>query len=302
MENDGVPSHDARIAFAEADTQPFRVVRRRDRHRLPVGFSARIGIATVGVVVLVAFIVLGAIIIDAPHTSAVREPEGASLAETSTMSPTTVRRLPQPTITSTATVRPPIPTPAATTSAPISTATTAATVEPSETPSPVPTKTATATPTTASAAERVEDETGEIIELVKNGGFEDGDEHWYLEGGARSAGVNAKSGQRALILPARQGYADQHLPLVPGTTYKLVASGRLGADGDIGEIRVSFSGSNVPADSDEPTLLFTKTTYMQHVITFTVPEGVEEAKLLVWKNEGAGIFAVDAISLTEASD
>jgi hypothetical protein len=136
-------------------------------------------------------------------------------------------------------------------------------------------------------------------DVIANGGFEGGDHAWHLEDGARSAGINAHDGQRALILPAGGAYADQAIALVPGGTYRLTAWARVGADGDYGEIGLRFldHDGQVIDDRETPHLHFTDETYARLDLIFTVPADITGAKVIIWKPAGSGILAVDSVSV-----
>jgi hypothetical protein len=182
---------------------------------------------------------------------------------------------------------------------------------PSPSPSPSPTATPTAQPPTATATTPPTPSPTvpppsptsrpfvSTDDIVVNGGFEDGDHAWYLEEGARPAGINAHEGQRALILAAGGAYADQAITLVSGGTYRLTAWARVGAEGDYGEIGLRFldqDGQTIE-EHETPHLHFTETTYARLDLLFTVPADVTGAKVIIWKPAGAGILAVDAVSL-----
>ena len=135
--------------------------------------------------------------------------------------------------------------------------------------------------------------------VVVNGGFEQSDQAWNLEEGARPAGINVREGQRALILAAGGAYADQAITLVPGGSYRLTAWARVGAEGDYGEIGLRFldHDGQVWEERGTPHLHFTETTYARLDLLFTVPADVTGAKVIIWKPAGSGILAVDAVSV-----
>src|SRR5262249_10279330 len=72
--------------------------------------------------------------------------------------------------------------------------------------------------------------------LLANGGFEQGNDHWYLEAGAGAVAANPHGGSHALRLPAAGGYADQHLPIRACATYTLSAWALLGQPADAGVV------------------------------------------------------------------
>lgn len=186
---------------------------------------------------------------------------------------------------------------------------------PTEEPTQVPTATATSQPTTATATAIPSPSPTSIPptptprpvvstdEVVDNGGFEEGVSPWYLEDGARPAGINVHDGQRSLILPASGGYANQAIDLVPGGTYQLTAWAMVGAKGDSAKIGLRFLDGNGQRmiDLEPQPLEFTEQSYTRLERVFTVPPDAAEAHIVVWKTTGAGIVAVDAVSITGVS-
>jgi hypothetical protein len=136
-------------------------------------------------------------------------------------------------------------------------------------------------------------------EVVDNGSFEEGGNAWYLEGGARVAGIDAQSGHYALILPATGAYVDQTVTVVPGARYRLSAWAMLGATGDAAEIGVQFIDADGEqlTDREPGTLMVTESDYTRLTLVFTVPDGVTEVRIAIWKPSGGGILAVDGVSL-----
>jgi polyisoprenyl-teichoic acid--peptidoglycan teichoic acid transferase len=168
-----------------------------------------------------------------------------------------------------------------------------------------PAATATATtvpsaPATAANPTATPSPTAEIsqIERIKNGNFENGDADWYLEGGAGSVETDAVAGTRALRMPG-DSYADQGFSFIAGTTYRLTIWGKQGAKGDEAIVGVSYrneSGERL-TDLEPPTLTFTATEFEEQTLEFTVPEGVAEVKVMLWKPTGKGAFVVDKVSV-----
>src|SRR5690606_22589721 len=99
---------------------------------------------------------------------------------------------------------------------------------------------------------------------------EDGEDGWYVEGGAGTVTQNAHSGTRALRLPASGGFADQQITFEPGTTYELSAWGRLSASGDVAQVGVTYRNEDGErlTDQEPQPLEFTETTYQQQTLVF----------------------------------
>ena len=345
MDRPGVPTHNPRVAFAEADTQPFTVVKRRQSlsHQRSVAIRIAIGCG-IAISLSAAIILVWTLTSTSTRTtegdhfaravgiadteaetpiasaspfrsaapvSAISEPLMTPTTNLGTTSPVAKSATQQIAFSPVAT-REPSPTgttaPSATpTAVPTSTATATATSTATEQPTsrPRPTEQATKSSSeksfpTAQTTPTSQASVGKAaVELIKNGSFEDGDANWFLEAGARSAGINAANGQRALILPAANGYADQLVKVVPGTTYQFSAKGLLGASTDSGEVSLQFidADGNVLTEYGQQKLTFTKTIYQEMSTTFVVPADVAGARVFVSKQAGAGIFAVDGISL-----
>jgi hypothetical protein len=262
------------------DTEPFRIV--HPAPPPPIPFRRRKSITPLLLITLIAA-GIGIFVVSTRPTFSARDEDPTPTRSSSRLAvdPTS---FPDPTTlppTSTAT---PSPSPTATPTAQPPTAT--ATTPP--TPSPtVPPPSPTTRPVVSTD------------DIVVNGGFEDEDHAWYLEEGARAAGINAHEGQRALILASGGAYADQAVSLVPGGTYRLTAWARVGAEGDYGEIGLRFLDHNGQTidEHETPHLHFTETTYARLDLLFTVPADVTGAKVIIWKPAGSGILAVDAVSV-----
>lgn len=137
------------------------------------------------------------------------------------------------------------------------------------------------------------------IERIKNGGFEAGNDGWYLEAGASSKETAAVSGSHALVIPASGAWADQAVFFLKGTSYRLSAWGKVGAKGETGLVGVTYTDANGRRLTNlEPApLQFAATRYEQQTLSFTVPDGVATIKVFVWKGRGTGDFDVDDVSL-----
>jgi hypothetical protein len=267
------------FSFADQDTEPFTIVRRRrsaaTRHprlvSLLILLFGGVAIAIIAVSTRPTFSAG-----NNPPSSPTTEPTATPDAIVSVQS-LVLQATPSPTAapSSTPTVEP--------------TATATMIRTETSTPRPAPTSTRTATPTAIVTPN----------DVVENGGFEEGDRGWYLENGARVAGVDAQSGHDALILPAAGAYADQIVAVVPGARYELSVWAMLGAAGDSAEIGIRFADADGRRLTDlEPhALSFTETDYAQGTLVFTVPEDVSEVRVTIWKPSGRGILAVDEVSL-----
>jgi LCP family protein required for cell wall assembly len=198
------------------------------------------------------------------------------------------------------------------TAVPSSTATDEATTVPTVVPTETATETATDVPTavptdipTATATEAVPtvEPTATVaisqIERIKNGGFEAGDDGWYLEAGAGSVETAAVSGSHALVIPAAGAWADQSVFFLSGTTYRLSVWGKVDVAGETGQVGVTYTDGNGQrlTDREPAPLSFGATDYEQQQLSFTVPDGVAVVKIFAWKGKGAGGFAVDNVSL-----
>lgn len=270
-------------SFADQDTQPLALVRVRrslvSRRRALLSLLAALaGSAGIAIVALTSRPTFSAGTSPAPSPSAV---------STTAPAPTVDSEAPLSQAT-------PSPTPVSTntpTASPTATATSTATPEPSLTSTRTPTPTREPPPTSTPGVT--------ADEIVENGGFEEGDRGWHLDGGARVAGIDVQSGHHSLILPAEGGYVDQVAGVVPGARYRLTAWGMLGAAGDTGEIDVyvlDHNGRRI-ASQEPPVLRFTETDYRHGTLDFTVPVDVTEVRITIRKSSGSGIFAVDDISI-----
>lgn len=137
------------------------------------------------------------------------------------------------------------------------------------------------------------------IERVKNGDFEAGDSAWYVEANAAITETDAVSGSQALVISADGSWVDQSFFFLQGTTYQLSTWGKLTEQGDKGVIGISYfdaDGSRLN-DLEPKPLNFTKTSYTEETLQFTVPKGVETAKVFIWKEAGKAEFHVDDLSL-----
>ncbi len=139
--------------------------------------------------------------------------------------------------------------------------------------------------------------------LISNGGFESGEEGWYVDGPVEVTTSNTHSDSTAIRLGSREaaGYMDQLIPLsAPGTTYQLSAWGKLSADGETAQIGIVFWGSNEDRlRNEEPTpLTFSSPEFVQQRLTFTVPSHVAEISVFVYKDDGSAQFYADSLSLT----
>jgi LCP family protein required for cell wall assembly len=165
------------------------------------------------------------------------------------------------------------------------------TPEPSKTSEPTLTETASSpnsTPTVAISQ----------IERIENGGFEHGNADWWIEGGAGSVETVSVSGTHALVIPAQGAWVDQRIFFLGGTTYRLSGWGKVGAAGDTGQIGVAYRNNDGERlhDLEPAPIKFASTEYTQQQLTFTVPDGVAEVKIYVWKPSGTGDFSVDDLS------
>jgi hypothetical protein len=257
--------------FADQDTEPFATVRpRRPRRGRRSGLLALLALVVGGVALAVVAISTRPTF--SAGSGGASSPTPAIATTRAAFADSEMPRSPAtPTATATRTA----------TASPTATASATATATPTSTP--------TSSPTPAVTAK----------EVIENGSFEDGDEAWRLDGGARVAGIDARSGHFALILPAGGGYVDQVVAVVAGAQYRLSAWAMLGAAGDEGEIGVYFldpTGRRM-TDQEPSVLTFTATGYERHSVVFTVPADVSEVRVIIWKSAGDGILAVDGVSL-----
>jgi hypothetical protein len=137
-------------------------------------------------------------------------------------------------------------------------------------------------------------------ELITNGSFEEGTSAWYIEGGAGPvSGTSPEDGTTVLLIPAGGGYADQIVAVVPGETYQLRGSGRMTGEGDTGLLGVIYrDGSGSRLRRLKPaSITFTETTFTEKLLVFTVPEGVADVYVYLYKEPGSAQFEADEISV-----
>jgi hypothetical protein len=247
-----------------------------------------------------------------PTATATRTP-----TTTPTATPTnTATRTPSPTRTAT-----PTRTPTATATATPSPTEPASPASPTTawTATPVPTSTATARPTltpTRTGAATITASPTPTIEptpaitpvtaqtdgvLIANAGFESGEADWNFATGASVTTIHAHSGVASLSV-ASNGYADQAATLGQGSTYVLSAWGMLDGGATAGQVGVSYrDAQGIRHEELEPEpLTFSSAQFSFSSVEFTVPSGIVEFDVFVWKPTSAGVAYVDDLRLARA--
>jgi len=134
--------------------------------------------------------------------------------------------------------------------------------------------------------------------LLINSSFEHGLAPWQ-DGGNSSLEANphAPQGSFELRIGTGTGGIFQTVAAEANTTYTLSGWGRVTA-GETGWIGVHYLDSEGNEIATQSLIEFTNTAYEQKQVTLQTPSNTAQLRVWVLKNEGAGYFFVDEISLT----
>jgi hypothetical protein len=132
-----------------------------------------------------------------------------------------------------------------------------------------------------------------------NGSFEQGLDEWINWGGAeveQNTG-NARDGQKNVrIASGNPGGCGQPIYLTPGETYVVQAWGRNSLKPDPAtDLGVQYKVNNGP--TQYATLSFTETDYTFKRREFTLPLGISEATVFMWKADKNATFYADGIQI-----
>ena len=107
----------------------------------------------------------------------------------------------------------------------------------------------------------------EPVNLLRNPGFEDGDAHWSVWGGAEVVGASAHEGERALRMTRVNGAEQLVERLEPNTTYRL--TGRARTDNPDHAPSIGVKGHGYP----EARVRFAQQEYRQDSLEFSTGFG-----------------------------
>jgi hypothetical protein len=134
--------------------------------------------------------------------------------------------------------------------------------------------------------------------LLANGSFDNGLANWENWGNATTS---TESGSAAAKVGTAAGGIGQRVGgLVPGTTYRASAQGKVSSPDEIAYLGLAFTddaGNTISVQN----AVFRSTTYAPVQLDATAPAGATKALVFVWKNDGSGYAFVDNVSLTRVA-
>lgn len=137
--------------------------------------------------------------------------------------------------------------------------------------------------------------------LLSNGGFEAGMAGWVDWGNTRIVSDPVNSGASALAVGPAAGGAGHNVDgIVPGTTYRLVAHGKVSDASEKVFVGVNFL-NEAGALVGSTQFSTTSTSYTTLSGDVTAAAGAVRAVVYVWKNAGSGTGTVDDFAFGAAS-
>ncbi len=138
------------------------------------------------------------------------------------------------------------------------------------------------------------------INLISNGGFEDGEiSPWTTWGGGVIVSSGQRTGSHAGQLPGEGAFEQTVTGLASSTTYRLTGWGKLN-DGSTGQLIIGVKDHGSPQQT-APAI--TSTTYQEGSLEFTTASWATSAKIFCFKYQGSGgaycdDFTLEAVTVT----
>lgn len=142
-----------------------------------------------------------------------------------------------------------------------------------------------------------EEDTGivEIVNLLQNPGFEDGDSPWNIWGGAQRVEGESQDGNWSIMATNGNGAEQLVEGLTPNTTYRLSGWGKTAGEQGISIGVKSYGGS-------QKVVNFTEESYTEDSLTFSTGLSNTSAVIFAYKHTGEVAGYADNLVLTETGE